>query len=144
VTEPRSGRPGHPDDDGALPQHVQDAIRAALTRPATLDEDTRAQLYARAAALSLGDPASDIPDDLTVYADKVALWAYKTLDREIDALRDAGRTDDEIFELTICVALGAGSARFLAGLTALDEALAERDTERDGLTDTETADAHTD
>jgi alkylhydroperoxidase family enzyme len=116
-------RPLQLDDERKLPERVQDLIRAARTLPASLDSDTRALLYARAAALSLRQPPPEIPEALKPFADKVALWAYRTLDREVEALREAGYTDDQIFELTICAALGAGAARYLTGLSALEDAL---------------------
>lgn len=120
-----SERPLPPDDDRLLPANVRALIRTVLGGAGTLDRATRARLYARAVALARRQDAPEIPDDMQAFADKVALWAYKTLDREIDALRQAGRSDDAIFELTICTALGAGAARQVAGLSALEEALGE-------------------
>ncbi len=110
-----------------LPQKVRRLIEAAIGQPAHTDAQLRRDLYARAVALSLGTESVEPPDDIKEYSDKVALWAYKVLDEEVEGLRDADYTDDQIFELTICSALGAGAARFESGLKALEEALKHED-----------------
>jgi alkylhydroperoxidase family enzyme len=48
-----------------------------------------------------------------------ARHAYKVVDADIDRLRDAGYTEDAIFELTLAAALGAAQARLEAGLAAM-------------------------
>jgi alkylhydroperoxidase family enzyme len=61
-----------------------------------------------------------IPAELKPYADKVARHAYRVTDPDIAALREAGYDDDAIFEITVCLALGAGLHRRDVGLAALD------------------------
>lgn len=51
--------------------------------------------------------------------DKVALHAYRITDDDVRALEAAGYSEDEVFEVTLCAALGAGLARFERGLAAL-------------------------
>ena len=63
-----------------------------------------------------------IPDDLKLYADKVARHAYRVTDEDISALHMAGYDDDAIFEVTIAVALGVGLHRRDVGLAAIDAA----------------------
>lgn len=62
-----------------------------------------------------------IPPELINYIKKVALHAYKTTDEDIDALRNAGYSEDAIFEITLSAALGAGMARLERGLAALKD-----------------------
>jgi alkylhydroperoxidase family enzyme len=62
---------------------------------------------------------SEVPSDLVGYVSKVALHAYKTTDKDIEVLLTAGYSEDEIFEITLCAALGAGLARWERGLVAL-------------------------
>jgi hypothetical protein len=52
-----------------------------------------------------------VPDDLSAYVEKVRLHAYKVVDVDLDRLRRTGRTDDELFEVTVAAALGAGLSR---------------------------------
>ena len=56
---------------------------------------------------------------LTGYVNKVALHAYKTLDEGIEALKNAGYSEDAIFELTLSAAICAGQAGLDRGLAAL-------------------------
>src|SRR5438046_4643370 len=41
----------------------------------------------------------DVPVDLLTYVEKVRNHAYRVTDGDVAALRDAGHTEDEIFEL---------------------------------------------
>ncbi|MEM7333386.1 MAG: hypothetical protein AAF490_14945, partial [Chloroflexota bacterium] len=52
-----------------------------------------------------------VPDDLRPYIDKVSRHAYKVTDKDIDQLKMAGYREEQLFELTISVALGSGLAR---------------------------------
>jgi len=53
------------------------------------------------------------------YVQKVTQSAYKVTDQDIETLLDAGYSEDQIFELTVSAALGAGLARRTAGLDSL-------------------------
>jgi len=57
---------------------------------------------------------------LAAFCAKVANHAYTVTDDEIDQLRRAGYSEDQVFEATICAAVGAGLARLEKGLAALD------------------------
>ena len=56
---------------------------------------------------------------LTGYLEKVRLHAYKVTDRDVDELKAAGITEDEIFEHTVSVAVAAGLERLDTGLGTL-------------------------
>ncbi len=68
-----------------------------------------------AATASIG-PA---PAALAAYLDKVRQHAYKVTDEDVTALRAAGYSDDQLFELTVATAWGAARLRLRAGLAAL-------------------------
>jgi hypothetical protein len=53
------------------------------------------------------------------YLDKVRREAYKITDADIQALKDAGFSDDEIFEQTVSAAVAAGLHRLDRGLACL-------------------------
>ena len=72
----------------------------------------------RKAALS----GSAVPPSAQPYTDKVRLHAYKVIDRDVENLKAAQWSEDEIFELTVATALGAGLSRLDQALRALDEA----------------------
>ena len=101
--------------------HTQALIDAVLNSPGETDPGLRHAVEARSAQLS-GRPsqhADHVPQELVPYLKKVALHAYRTTDNDIEALRRVGYSEDEIFELTLSAALGAGMARLECGLAAL-------------------------
>jgi alkylhydroperoxidase family enzyme len=51
--------------------------------------------------------------------DTVRRHAYRTTDAQVEALLDAGLSQDEVFELTVAAAVGAGLQRLEAGLEAM-------------------------
>jgi alkylhydroperoxidase family enzyme len=67
--------------------------------------DPIAQLRAVAAA---GPPA---PAEMAGYLEKVRDRAYSVTDREVDALKEAGLSEDEIFVQTVTVAIAEGLRR---------------------------------
>ncbi len=68
------------------------------------------------AAAPLEDAA---PPGLAAYLEKVRRRAYTVTDGEVQALKDAGFTEDAIFEATVAAAVGAGLERLDAGLAAV-------------------------
>ena len=101
--------------------HVQRMVDAVLSRPGDTDPTLRRAIEAWSAKLGgrSGTEVVEIPAELTGYVNKVALHAYKTLDEDIESLRNAGYSEDAIFEITLSAAIGAGQARLERGLAAL-------------------------
>jgi alkylhydroperoxidase family enzyme len=64
-------------------------------------------------------PNRTAPPNFAPYLDKVRRNAYEVTDEDIQALRDAGFSEDVIFEQTVSVAVAAGLERLDAGLEAL-------------------------
>jgi alkylhydroperoxidase family enzyme len=64
-------------------------------------------------------PDRPAPPDFALYLDKVRTHAYRVTDADVQALKDAGYSEDQIFEHTVSAAVGAGLARLEAGLGAL-------------------------
>jgi hypothetical protein len=94
--------------------------RAALLaelRRVVFEAPARSDPAVRAAAASDGPPA----EPLKSYAAKVRDASYRVTDADVEALRVAGISEDEIFEVTVAAALGAACHRLDAGLRALRE-----------------------
>ena len=53
------------------------------------------------------------------YLEKVRAGAYRITDADVEALKAAGCSEDEIFEQTVAVAVGEGLRRLEAGMRAL-------------------------
>jgi alkylhydroperoxidase family enzyme len=64
-------------------------------------------------------PDRPAPPELVHYLEKVRLHAYKVTDRDVDELKAAGFSEDEIFEHTVSAATAAGLERLEAGLATL-------------------------
>ena len=62
----------------------------------------------------------DLPADLAPVIEKIRRHAYKVTDDDIAALRAAGRSDDELFELTCAAAVGVALHRCRRALAAID------------------------
>lgn len=87
--------------------------RAVLEAPADTDPALRRAAYH-------GD---DLPEPLAAYAGKLRRHAYRVLDSDVERMREAGYSEEQIFEVTIATSLGAGDSRLRAGVSALNEAL---------------------
>jgi alkylhydroperoxidase family enzyme len=64
-------------------------------------------------------PERPVPPAAEAYVDTVRRHAYRTTDAQVATLLDAGMSQDEVFEVTVAAAVGAGLARLDAGLRAM-------------------------
>ena len=102
------------------PVKVQKVVAALLTGPAICAPALRQSIEAYAARLAgSARDAQEIPGALAAYVDKVTSCAYKITDEDVQGLKEAGYSEDAIFEITLCASLGAGLARLERGLLAL-------------------------
>ena len=103
-----------------LPDKVQQLLKALFSQQgrASLTLRQSAEAYGEASA-GINRTPDTIPANLTNYLDKVARTAYKVTDKDIARLQEAGYSEDEIFEITWNVAVGAGIGRMKRGLMAV-------------------------
>jgi hypothetical protein len=64
----------------------------------------------------------DLPDPLATLVDKVARRSFQVTDGDFASALAAGFTEDQLFEVVICAAVGESSRLYHAGLAALAEA----------------------
>jgi alkylhydroperoxidase family enzyme len=64
-------------------------------------------------------PANEVPEALLTTVVKVARHAYRMTDEDIDAAGEAGYDENELFDVIVAAALGAGLARRERGLAAI-------------------------
>jgi hypothetical protein len=62
---------------------------------------------------------------LSVLADKVARHPSTVTDEDIAAARVGGLSEDHIFEIVVCAAIGQAARQYEAALTALEAAIAD-------------------
>ena len=60
-----------------------------------------------------------VPEKWAAYVGKVRDASYKITDRDVSALKAAGCTEEEIFEITVAAATGAALQRLDLGLRAM-------------------------
>ena len=87
-----------------------------------LDGDGKAPTELRRAAFDnagLGEP-------MRTLIDKVAYHAYRVTDDDVAAVRAAGLSEDQIFEIVVCAAIGQASRQYRTALDALVGATGER------------------
>ena len=68
-----------------------------------------------------------LPEAVRPLLDKVATRSAEVTDADFATAAEAGFTDDQLFELVICAAVGQSTRQYESGLAALAEALAERE-----------------
>jgi alkylhydroperoxidase family enzyme len=59
------------------------------------------------------------PTAMASYLEKVRTGAYRIVDEDVEALKAAGCSEDEIFEQTVAAAVDEGLRRLDAGLRTL-------------------------
>jgi hypothetical protein len=85
-----------------------------------LEGDARASRAQRRGAFD----NAGLAEPLRTLIDKVAKHAYRVTDEDIAAARAAGLSEDEIFELVVCAAIGQATRQYDAAFAALRTASA--------------------
>ena len=97
---------------------IEEARKALITR--VLDADGNSSSQQRRAAFDAHGP-----EGASALIEKIAKHAYKVTDEDIAVARAAGLTEDQIFELAVCAALGQASRQLDNALAALAAATKE-------------------
>jgi len=84
---------------------------AVFESPGTLSTELRRAIADR--------QTTSVPLALTPYVEKVALHAYQVTDGDVEALKRAGYSEDEIFEATSAAAVGAALIRLERGMAVV-------------------------
>jgi alkylhydroperoxidase family enzyme len=71
------------------------------------------------AQLQAAQSDREAPPDFGAYLDKVRRRAHTITDEDVQTLKEAGHSEDEIFEHTVSAAVAAGLERLDAGLRTL-------------------------
>ena len=95
---------------------IRQARKALLSR--ILEGEGRASHSERKAAFN----NSVVAAPLSTLVDKVARHAYRVTDEDIAAVRESGFSEDQIFEIVVCAAIGQATRQYDAALAALETA----------------------
>ena len=109
-----------------LPKSVQDMIEALFDSPGKSDPSLLRAVFERTRAGAWEVPATQ-PGALKLreLVEKIDERPWTVSDEDLSSLLHDGYCEDQIFELTVASAAGAGVRRFEAGLRALEAAGAE-------------------
>jgi alkylhydroperoxidase family enzyme len=100
-----------------LPANLQKAIDAILTQTGSTELSLRRTVLERTR-----NGEGQVPEALREFVEKIAERPWTVNDEDFARLRAAGYSEDELYEVTLAAAVGAGLQRFEAGLRALEEA----------------------
>lgn len=96
--------------------NIRQARKAVVSR--ILDGDGRASRAQRRAAFD----NTGLATPLSTLIDKVARNAHTVTDEDIAAVRATGLSEDQIFEIVVCAAIGQAARQYDAALAALEVA----------------------
>jgi alkylhydroperoxidase family enzyme len=99
---------------------ITQARKALVAR--ILEGDGRASQALRRAAFDNGELA----EPLAMLIEKVVKHAYKVTDQDIAAAKASRLSEDQIFELVVCAAVGEATRQYASAHAALVEAIEER------------------
>jgi hypothetical protein len=95
---------------------IRRARKALVAR--ILEGDGRASQAQRRAAFN----SAELAEPLSTLIQKVAKHAYRVTDDDIAAVRASGVSEDHIFELVVCAAIGQATRQYDAAVAALEAA----------------------
>lgn len=100
--------------------NITQARKALIAR--ILEGDGKASHAQRRAAFD----NAGLPEPLNMLVNKVANRAYRVTDEDIAAARANGFTEDQIFELVVCAAIGQANRQHEIASAALKAATEEK------------------
>ena len=95
---------------------IRQARKAVVAR--ILEGDGKASPTQRRAAFN----NTGLSEPLSTLIDKVARHAYTVTDEDITAAKASGLSEDQIFEMVVCAAIGQATRQYDAALAALEAA----------------------
>ena len=99
-----------------LPSELQSAVDSLLHQPGATEPKLRRALLEHTRA-----GGGEVPEVVCEFVAKIIARPWTVNDEDFTRLRAAGFSDDQLYELTLACALGAGLQRFEVGLRALGE-----------------------
>lgn len=104
-------------DPMSWPWRMEKAIASLLGAPGETETSLRQAVFDR---VRVG--AGEVPENLRTLVEKIADRPWSVSDEDLTHLREAGYSEDHIYELVLAAAAGAGVRRFEAGLRAIEGA----------------------
>lgn len=99
-----------------IAQLHRELVARILGSDATAPPELRQNAFANA---GLDEPVRTL-------VEKVAARSYAVTDDDVAAVRAAGLSEDQIFEVVVCATVGAANRQYTSAMAALDEAAGGR------------------
>ncbi len=96
---------------------ITELHRALVAR--VLGDGGQAPSALRRAAFDNAGGDGEFPEPLRALTEKVAHHAHRVTDEDVAAARAAGLSEDQIFEIVVCAAVGQASRQYDSALAAL-------------------------
>ena len=100
---------------------ITQARQAVVAR--ILEGDGKASRAQRRAAFD----NAGLPEPLSTLINKVAKRAYTVTDEDIAAAKASALSEDQIFEIVVCAAIGQATRQYDTALAALEAAIERRE-----------------
>jgi hypothetical protein len=100
---------------------VPDEDKKQVAHRALVDRVLTGQGTASAADRARAFGNADVPPPLQTLIGKVAITPSQVTDADFAAAKAAGFSEDQLFELVVCAAVGQSTRQYEAGLAALAE-----------------------
>jgi hypothetical protein len=94
---------------------IREAQKALVRR--ILEGDGKASPSERRAAFN----NTGLPEPLSALVDKVAKHAYTVTDEDVTAAKVSGLSEDQVFEIAVCAAVGQATRQYETALAALKD-----------------------
>jgi hypothetical protein len=99
--------------------------RELVTRVLESSASAPAELR-RSAFDNAGLDNAGLDEPMRTLVSKVVARSYAVTDEDVAAVADAGLSENQIFEIVVCAAIGAADRQYAGGLAALTEAIGGR------------------
>jgi hypothetical protein len=99
------------------PPLIEKAIASLLGTPGETDRSLRRAVFERVRA-----GKGEVPEELAALMETIADRPWSVTDGDISCVRETGYSEEQLYELILAAAAGAGARRLDAGLRALEEA----------------------
>src|SRR5215470_250612 len=99
------------------PPHIEKVIASLLGSAGESDVSLRRGVFEQ-----VRTGRGEVPENLTALVGKIARRPWTVTDDDILQAREAGYSEDQVYELVLAAATGAGVRRLDAGLRAIAEA----------------------
>ncbi len=103
----------------SIHENFEELRKAVLEGPGVTSPEERARIADWSGNPDREPANQQFPEPLAKLLEKVARYAYKVTDEDVQAMLDAGYAEDAVFEMILSAAVGSARVRYEYGMAAL-------------------------